>query len=409
MNLPFFIARRYFLSKKKKSFINIISILSMLVVALATASLVIVLSVFNGMENLVRTLYSTFDPEIKISLAKGKYFEADSTLINNLESLKGVEMITHVIEENALLELRDDKRVVMVKGVSANFTEQKRMDSAIVAGDFRLWKNNRPYAIIGRGIHYWMNVSLNNEYYPLKLNYPKDHKKLMKNPLLTDVLSTKSIPAGGVFAIEKQYDDNYIFTPIEFAQDLFNMDNKRTSIEVKTGPGHSVEDVKTRIQKLLGNEYLVQNSDEQHATLLRAIKVEKLFVYLVFSVLLLMGAVNIFSALTMLSIDKKKDVAILHSMGSSKSDIRKIFLMEGLIIAFTGTAAGLLLGFIICWAQQTFGFVSMGMETSVVDAYPIKMKIEDFLLAGATVLILTVLISYKPANTASKVNIRENL
>lgn len=381
----------------------------MLVVALATASLVIVLSVFNGMETLVRTLYSTFDPEIKISVAKGKYFEVDSAFMAQVRSVEGVDVVTEVIEENALLALRDDKRVVMVKGVSANFTQQMRMDSAIVAGDFVLWKNKRPFAVIGRGIHYWMNVSLNNEYYPLKLSYPKDHKKLMTNPLLTDVLSTKSIPASGVFAIEKQFDDNYIFTPIEFAQDLFNMGSSRTSVEVKTKEGARVDKVKQDLKEILGSQFKVQDSDEQHATLLRAIKVEKLFVYVVFSVLLLMGAVNIFSALTMLSIDKKRDVAVLHSMGASRSAVRNIFLAEGLIIAFTGSIAGLALGFLVCWVQQTFGIISMGMETAVVDAYPVKMQAVDFLLAGATVLILTILISYKPANSASRINIRENL
>lgn len=379
----------------------------MLVVALGTAALVIVLSVFNGLEGLIRTLYSTFDPEIKVALVSGRAFDKDSSMLEKIYALEGIDIVSEVLEENALVEHRDDRRVVKVKGVSDNFIRQGRMDSAIVEGDFVLFRGRRPYAVIGRGIQYSLNVGLNNDFYPLKISFPNNQKVL--NPTANDMLISKFIPVSAVFAIEKQYDDNYIFTPLVFAEELFSLHGKISALEIKTKKGYRVSDVKKQLKKVLGEEFLVQDSDEQHASLLRAIKIEKLFVFIIFTFLLLIASVNIFFSLTMLSIEKKKDVAIILSLGAGRSMIKNIFLIEGLLIALTGAFAGLLLGFIICTLQQQFGLISMGMETSVVDAYPVKMNGLDFLYTGLIIVILTILLSYRPALQASKVSVRENI
>lgn len=379
----------------------------MLVVALGTAALVIVLSVFNGLEGLIRTLYSTFDPEIKVAPVNGRAFDKDSAMIARIYAIEGVGIVTEVLEENALVEHRDDRRVVKVKGVSSNFIEQGRMDSAIVEGDFVLYRGSRAYAVIGRGIQYSLNVGLNNDFYPLKVSFPNNQKVL--NPTAKDMLISKFIPVSAVFAIEKQYDDNYIFTPLAFAEELFSMKGKINALEIKTDKGYKINDVKKRLKKVLGDDFLVQDSDEQHASLLRAIKIEKLFVFIIFTFLLLIASVNIFFSLTMLSIEKKKDVAILLSLGAGRSMIKKIFLVEGLMIALTGAFIGLFLGFAICALQQQFGLVSMGMETSVVDAYPVRMNGLDFLYTGLIIIVLTILLSYRPALQASKVRVRENI
>lgn len=379
----------------------------MLVVAVGTAALVIVLSVFNGLEGLIRTLYTTFDAEIKVATVKGKSFELDSVVFADLYTLNGIEVVTKVLEENALIEHRDDRRVVKVKGVSDNFLDQKRMDSAIVEGEFILRRENRQYAIIGRGIQYSLNVGLNNDFYPLKVSFPNNKKIL--NPTAHDMLVSRFIPVSAVFAIEKQYDDNYIFTPLEFAESLFSKPGMVSSLEIKTKPGSNINEVKKALKKRLGADFIVQDSDEQHSSLLRAIKIEKLFVFIVFTFLLLIASVNIFFSLTMLSIEKKKDVAILLSMGSSRSSIKKLFLIEGLIIAFLGSGIGLLFGFSVCWLQEHFGLVSMGMETSVVDAYPVKMKLMDFVYTGLVIIFITITVSYRPAWQASRVSVRENI
>jgi len=379
----------------------------MLVVALGTAALVIVLSVFNGLEGLIRTLYSTFDPEIKVALVSGRAFDNDPAMLEKIYSLEGIDIVSEVLEENALIEHRDDRRVVKVKGVSDNFVRQGRMDSAIVEGEFVLNRGRRPYAVIGRGIQYSLNVGLNNDFYPLKISFPNNRKVL--NPTASDMLISKFIPVSAVFAIEKQYDDNYVFTPLSFAEELFSLQGKINALEIKTKKGFKVSEVKKQLKKILGEGFLIQDSDEQHASLLRAIKIEKLFVFIIFTFLLLIASVNIFFSLTMLSIEKKKDVAIMLSLGAGRSMIRNIFLTEGLMIALTGAFAGLFLGFIVCTLQQQFGLVSMGMETSVVDAYPVRMNGLDFLYTGLIIVILTILLSYRPALQASKVSVRENL
>lgn len=376
-------------------------------VAGATIALVAALSVFNGLEDLIRNIYYTFDAEIRVTVLKGKTFEVNGPFLDSISSIEGVAVITEVIEDNTLLKYRDRQMVVTLKGVSDNFIYQNHLDSMIVEGEYVLHKNGINYAIIGRGIQYLLSVSLNDNLYPLQLWYPKMKKNLNIDPL--KAFNRKNIWAGAAFAIEKQYDDTYVFVPLDFTKQLFEYDNKRTSLEIKTKKNVRIDKVKKAIRKKLGNKYLVQNSDEQHASLLRAIKIEKFFVTLTLSVILGLASVGIFFSLTMLVIEKKKDVAILFAMGATVNFIKKLFLIEGAIIGFTGAGLGLILGFTLCWAQQTFGIVSMGMKTSIVDAYPVKMQIADFIYAGITIFIITFFASYGPAMRAAKVEICSNL
>ncbi|MFN3404464.1 MAG: ABC transporter permease [Cytophagaceae bacterium] len=407
MRLPIFIAKRYFLFGKKLNFINIISLLSILVVAFVTMSLVVALSVFNGLEDLIRTLFSSFDPQIKISSYKGKAFPVDVQFLDKIKNVEGIEIVTEVIEDNALLKYKDDQVVIKVKGVSANFTEQNRMDSMIVSGEFVLQKGNQEFAIVGRGVQYNLSISLYNEIFPLQIWYPKNVKNVSINP--ERIFNRESITAGAVFAIEKQYDDNYIFVPLQFAERLMEYGNKRTSLEIKVKKGYKVNNVRDRLRLLLGKEFKVLNSDEQHASLLRAVKIEKLFMFVTISFILAVASLNIFFCLTMLAINKKKDVAVLFSMGATPALIRKIFLTEGALIAFTGAIIGLTLGVLLCLAQQHFGLVSMGMETSLVDAYPVKMNLMDFVSTGITIFVITMVASYRPANSAASIQVRESL
>lgn len=381
----------------------------MIVVACVTMALVVALSVFNGLENLIRTLYNTFDPEIKIVATKGKSFEFDEVFLDKIKAVEGVDIVTEVIEDNALLKYKEDQMVVKVKGVSDNFIQQSRMDSMIVAGEFRLHKGRKDYAIIGRGIQYMMSISLSNELHPLQLWYPKDLQKSFTSFNPDKIFNREVIFPGAVFAIEKQYDDNYIFVPLAFAQDLFNYDNKRTSLEIKTKQGYKINKVRDKLRTVLGSDFKVLNSDEQHASLLRAVKIEKMFMHLTITFILAVASFNIFFCLNMLAINKRKDVAILYSMGATPSFIRRIFLFEGAIIAFSGAIIGLILGVSIVLAQDYFGFASMGMETSIVDAYPVKMELMDFTTTGISIVIITIVASILPAIKASQVEIKDNL
>ncbi|WP_207433677.1 ABC transporter permease [Sabulibacter ruber] len=407
MNVALFIARRYFFTKKKRNIINIISIIAMIGVGVGTMALIVVLSVFNGLEDLIRSLYGKFDPEIKITPVQGKSFETDAQFLERIRKTPGVALLTEVIEDNALLRYNDRQMVVKIKGVTNNFFQQNQIDSAIVDGDHHLVRDGKQFALIGRGVQYQLSIRPENPFTPLQFLYPKAGKKTVINP--ENAFRQLGIQAGGVFAIERQYDDQYVFVPITFAEELLGYENKRTSLEIKTREVEDIDHVKTELQKLLGKNFNVQNSEEQHVSLLRAVKVEKLFVFVTFTFVLLIASINIFFSLSMLVLDKQKDIAILASLGTDASTIRRIFLTEGAIVAFSGAFVGLVLGGALCWAQQTFGLVSMGMSTSVVEAYPVLMRPTDFLLTAVAIVCITLIVSIRPARKAAALSIRENL
>jgi lipoprotein-releasing system permease protein len=401
VNLPFFIARRYFFSRKKQNFINVISIISMVGVGVGTMALVIVLSVFNGLEDLFRSLHNTFNSEIQIKPARGKTFVVNEALLNQIRQAQGVEHVFEIIEDNALLTYRKNQVIVKMRGTPEAFLRQNGMDSMIVAGKLRLQAGETDYAIIGSGVQYMLSVSLMDEMNPLMVYYPNTTRRTidLNSP---NAYRRDFVRAGGVFAIEQRYDNNYIFVPLEFARDLLQLGNRRTYLEVSIAGNASMQRVQKYLQQSLGPDFLVQNRDEQHASLLKAIRWEKLFVYITFSFILAIASFNIFFSLTMLAIDKKNDVAILAAMGASKGFIRKIFLAEGTIIALTGTLFGIAIGVLICWLQQEYGIVKMGMQTSIVEAYPVKMRFSDFALTGLTIALITFGASYFPAIKAAR-------
>ncbi len=402
MNLPFFIARRYLLSRRKANFINIIAILSIGGIAFSTAALIIVLSVFNGLEELLRSLNNSFDPQIKIEAAKGKSFESSTALINEIKSLPGVNIVTEVIEDYALLRYRDANQVVIVKGVSDNFLDQGRIpDENIVEGELRLTDGPINYAIIGRGIQYALSIATNDPLYPLQVHYIKNETSVGLDP--SRLYTRQSIVPGAVFSIVQNFDDNYILVPLRFTQELFSYGNKRTSLEVKITPGADVFAVEKRIQDKLGDSFNVLNHEEQHQDLYKLLRMEKLFTFLSLTLLLVIGSINIFFSLMMLALDKKKDIAVLKAMGAPDKQVRNIFLAEGVLIAFSGAFLGLTLGIIFYWLQQRYGLISMGMETSITQGYPVKIKALDFLLTMGVITFITVLISLKPAKMASRI------
>lgn len=409
MNVPLLIARRYFSSKKKRNIISIISNISMIGVAVGTMALIIVLSVFNGLEDLVRTLYGKSDPDLVISATQGKAFTVTAPLLAHLRAAPGVVLITEVIEDNALLQYHDRQMVVKMKGVSENFFAQSNIDSALVEGDHHLRRNNEDYALLGAGVQHELGIALNNRFSPLRLLYPRHtgKKTLSMNP--ENAFMEQTLFAGGVFLIEQHIDDSYIFVPLDFAQRLLQYGNKRTSLEVKVNNKYSINTVKENLRAQLGSHFRVLDSDEQHVSLLKAIKVEKMFVFITFAFILLIASLNIFFSLSMLVIDKRKDIAVLMAMGATARAIRNIFLLEGAIVALVGAVTGLVLGVTICWVQQTFNVVSMGMATSVVEAYPVKMQLADIVWTALAIIVITITVSIRPAITAARQDLRENL
>lgn len=404
MNLAFKIARNYFLSKNEKHFINIISIISMITLAFGTAALLIILSVFNGLHILISGVHTTFDAELTIVPSQGKTFVVDDVFLKKITQLKTIEHITEVLEDDAFLNYDGIQKVVHIKGVQENYTKQNKLDSVIKFGKSDLSHSTISKAIVGRGIQYELGFSLQDEFKALDIWYPKRTKKHLQAS--EQSLNKIKIHPTGVFELERQYDGKYIFIPIQFAQKLFEYDSERTSIEIKTKNGN-IDEVKENLQQILGNDFKVLDSDEMHSALYKAIKIERFISYLIFVFILILASLNIFLALTMIVISKKKDIAILFSMGATKQFITKIFLYEGLLIGVIGTSVGLVLGIGIVWLQQEFGFVGMDVQSAIVDAFPVKMKLIDVFFTGITTLSITILLSIQPALKAGNFDLEK--
>lgn len=401
MNFPFYIARRYFFARKKTSFISLISIISMLGVGVGTMSLVVVLSVFNGLEDFQRSLFKSFDADLKISPLKGKHFEAPPELLQKIGKIDGVKNINQVIEENVLVRYRDASMVVNLKGVDDNFLKQDRLKKSLIDGKLKLKENGISHAIVGSGVSLTMGIDVDAFFTPLEVWYPRNTNSKTLNLTATDAFNKMSLIPSGVFAIEQQYDDSYIFAPLSFAQNLFDYNNQRTSLEIQIADNERINGVQASIKDLLGKEFVVQNQDEQHASLLRAIKIEKLFVFLTLTFIIGIASFNIFFSLSMLAIEKKEDVKTLFAIGANSGMIQKIFLAEGAIVAFSGAIVGLILGFLLCYLQQVYGLISMGIVGALIDAYPVKMQFWDFFFTAIVVVIITMTASYFPAKKAA--------
>ncbi|WP_073092491.1 FtsX-like permease family protein [Cyclobacterium lianum] len=407
MNLSYFIATRYFRSKEKKNFITVLSRISMIGVAVGTMALVVVLSVFNGLEGLIKDLYASFDADLKVMPRLGKSFEVDEEFLSEMRETAGVEILTEVIEDNALVRYGEHQVVATLKGVSENFLQQNRFEKGYFSGNKSLGEEGRPQAILGRGLSYFLLLDLDDEFELMQVFYPKEPRAGSIDP--ASMYNRSVIRPAGIFSIEKQYDDEYLIVPLGFAADLLEYGNRRSALEIKVADGYSIEEVKYRLRDQLGEEFIVNDSNEQHASLLMTIRLEKLFVFLTLTFILAVASFNIFFSLSMLAIEKKKDIAVLLAMGGKRSLIKSIYLKEGAIIAFSGALIGLLLGFLICWAQDSFGLVSLGVTSSIVDAYPVRMKWTDFLYTSLSVVLITLLASYRPALIASKVNTTSHL
>jgi len=379
----------------------------MIGVAVGTMALVIVLSVFNGLEDLIKGLYASFDAELKVEASMGKSFEVNEDWLESIRNFPGVAVLTEVIEDNALLRYKDNQIVAKIKGVSDNFLEQGRFSQGHFVGDMSLGTDSQPAAILGRGVGYFLTVDLDNEFDLLQVFYPKNPRSGSIDP--RNMYSRDIIKPVGYFSIDRQYDDEYVIVPLDFAQNLLSYGDKRTSLEIKVAEGQDVGKVKNALRAHLGNEFLVRDTDEQHASLLLTIKLEKLFVFLTLTFILAVASFNIFFSLSMLAIEKKKDIAVLFAMGATEGLIKSIYMKQGVIIAFSGAAVGLFLGFAVCWVQDTFGLVSLGVTSSIVESYPVKMAWTDFLYTSISVVIITFVASYRPAIIASKVRTVDHL
>ncbi len=375
----------------------------MIGVAVGTMALIVVLSVFNGLEGFLLDLYRGFDPDLKIVPIEGKTFEPSDSLLMELRSMEGVLALSAVVEENVLVEHRKTRLVLRVKGIEPAYLEGSPLAENIVQGKAKLFaEDGKPLAIVGRGVQYFLSLSMDDPFNPIQLFFPKNLRSGILNP--GEAYTRVALFPAGVFAIEKEFDDNFIILPLDQAARLTNYGNRRTSLEIRLNNPDDYGKWQSAIEEKIGPNFKVLNARQQHDGLLKALKLEKLFVFFTFSFILLLASFNIFFSLSLLAIEKKKDIAMLFAMGANMSLVRKIFLYEGALIALSGALIGLILGVLITLIQQQFGIIRMGAEASIIDAYPVKLRPTDLLYVTGSIIVITLLISFRPAYLATKVD-----
>ncbi|OEK02752.1 hypothetical protein BFP97_15000 [Roseivirga sp. 4D4] len=402
MNVSSFIAKRYFSSKKTKNFIQVLSWVSMIGVAIGTMALIVVLSVFNGLEDVLRSVYQTFDPDLKIESVKGKSFEVSDEFITDIRQISGVSATAQVIEDNALVSYRDQQVVVSIKGIEEAYLKANKLDTFLLQGELKLKEADQNFAILGAGVAYELGVLLDNDLFEIEIVYPRNLRP--EATFSTNSLRRTKVKPAAVFSVEQAYDESLVITSIDAAKRVLGYKEERTSVEVYINEDASLKQVKKDLQTLLGDEFRILDSDEQHSELLKAVKIEKLFVYIALTFITLIASFNIFFSLSMLAIEKRRDVSVLFAFGATKNLIKGIFIKQGVIIAVIGSLAGLSLGLLLCWIQKTYELVGLGMSNAVNQAYPVKIVWSDFLMVGLSITIITILTAYRPAVLASKVN-----
>ncbi|RYU87987.1 ABC transporter permease [Mucilaginibacter terrigena] len=390
MNTSVYIAKRYLFSKKQTHAINIISGISILGVLVGSAALIIILSVFNGLEKVILSLYSNFTPELKIEPRVGKTFDPHEPYFIALSKDKSVVSYTQVLQEKALIRYADRSFIGTIKGVSDDFLKGRQLDSTIQFGSFTLKDKGQNLAVIGATVQGNLGVSLKNQFVSLQIFSPRRNAGNSPDPMNDFVF--RSIHPSGVFGIQQDFDD-FIITPIEFTRDLLDEPNKVSSIEINYKKGTDLAEAQEAIQEKIGKDFTVRNRKEQNTELYKTINYERWSIFMILTFVLIIAIFNIIGSLTMLVIDKRKDIAILTSLGANKRLIQGIFFFEGMMISVIGCIAGLSLGLIICFIQQQFGLIKMGSAMSVLDAYPVAFKLGDIGLVFLTVTIIAVIAS----------------
>lgn len=389
MNFPFYIARRYLFSKKSTHVINLISAISAVGVAVATMALVVTLSVFNGFHDLVASLLTAFDPQIEVVPTQGKTAPADDPLLAKIRQLPQVDVATECVEDQALAIYAGRQAMVRVKGVDDNFDKLSHINQILYGdGEFTLHAANLQYGIVGIRLADNMGMGTNWEGY-MKVYAPQREGQLdMMNPT-EGFVEDSLISPGVVFAVKQgRYDNNYILTSIAFARNLFGQQGRLSQLELRLKPGSDLDAVKAEMQQIAGDKYRVLDRMEQQEDTFRIMKIEKFIAYIFLTFILAVACFNIIGSLSMLIIDKRDDVVTLRNMGATDKQIVRIFLFEGRMISAIGAIAGILLGLLLCWLQQTYGLVALGQSSGsfIVDAYPVSVHPEDIILIFVTVL-----------------------
>ncbi len=392
-------AWRYFKAKKSANAINIIAWVTVGVIAFATCCQILVLSVFNGFEDLVKSLYSTFYSDIKILPANGKTFILSAEQIASLNKEPSVAIFSLIAEEKALLKNFDAQTVIYLKGVDDNYNQVTRVAEKITRGKYFTGTAENPYLVTGSGIQY--AAALNFD--------PADELTVIlprRNSINNDPLQSLSegfIKPSGSFTIQQEFDDKYAITNIGFVKSQMGFTtHEYSAVEIKLKENIDPENASNSIELLLGKKYKIQTKYEQNSSLYYTMKLEKWAIYGVLTLILIIAAFNMISALTMLVLEKRKDISVLQSMGASEKSILKIFLSEGLLLGSIGTITGIIMATIICLAQLKFKIIKLAGGSFLLDYFPVKLVAFDFVLVAITATAISFIAAWFPAHKASK-------
>jgi lipoprotein-releasing system permease protein len=390
VNLPLYIAKRYLFSKKKHNAINIISGVSVCGVVLATVAMICTLSVFNGFQDMVAGLFTSFDPELKITAREGKVFDAKDSLIASVREMSEVEVFTETLEENAMVQYRDRQAMAVIKGVDDNFEQLTAIDSILYgSGQFMLRDSIVDYGVMGVDLINSLGTGL-QPVDPLQVYVPKRNERVnMSNPA-TSFNSDYLFSPGVVFAVNQQkYDSRYILTSLKFIRNLLDYDTEVSAVELKLTAGTNVNEFENRLAAKLGNGYVVSNRYEQQSDVFRIMRVEKFISYLFLTFILMVACFNVIGSLSMLILDKRDDVVTLRNLGANNRLIGRIFLFEGALISVCGALIGVAVGLGLCFAQQRYGLISLGDGGNfIVDAYPVSVHWMDVVVVIVTVVVV---------------------
>lgn len=385
MNVPFFISRRYLFAKKSRNIINVISGISMFVVACVTAAMITVLSAFNGIESLVSSLFSSFDPEITVQPAQGKVFSASDSLIDYIAATEGVHSVARLLEDDVVIRFDNQPTVATLKGVDTVFTRVTDVREVIRYGEFKLEADGFPCAIVGYGIQSELGLPYHPTEYPVfSVSAPIRGKKLGRYK--ERALNTLPLMMSGVFSINAEMDVKYIVVPLSFARSLFNYDNEVSALGIALSDNQKPDRVKAALATRLGSDYIVETRYDRNALIHQTNRTEKWATFLILTFIMVIAGFNIMASLTMLIIEKRNDIFILQSMGLTAADIRKIFSNQGFLINLMGMLIGLVFGLGLCFLQQKFGLIEL--QGSIVPAYPIEVRAGD--IAGILLTVLTI-------------------
>ena len=390
-----FIGLRYLFSPKKHHAINVISIISMIGIMVSSAALIIVLSVFNGMEGLVRNSFNSFNPDYQILPKEGKVFSTDTFPMMELQKLEGVQAAYEVVSDMTLMTYNEKQLLVSVKGVAPDYLHSTGVDSLLYDGSAILQYSEGPAAVMGAVAA--GNIQLNmRSPERLKVYYPKRLLKNLSDP--ARAFNIDYVIPAGVFASYTEYDEKYVFVPLDFARSIMNYEAEVTSIELKLKNPKDYAKIRASIENVLGGNYILKDKYQQEETLYKTMKSEKLMVFVILAFILVVAGFNMIGTLSMLIIEKKEDLSVLYAMGARKSLVRKIFMVQGGFISLLGGLAGLLIGLLVCFLQMKFHIVGLGDGSSgyLINYYPVQLEWLDFVMVLFTILIISIITSYIP-------------